>query len=174
MNMSNVGQMQNFNPLQQEAFMVPAGTANRNMYPHSHLSSGGRPSEHKAAAEDLVQNFESFDLTGRSDLSQQMSMGQTEFFNQALVDVSVGLAANQNKFSSHNGAPTTQFDQTVIRNDEPQQTYHNASEDRPINATGQYDLSVIPLDEIEVYDNYSELEMASLDNTVLDSVMREY
>ena len=34
----------------------------------------------------------------------------------------------------------------------------NSHEDRPINATGQYDLSAIPLDEIEFDTNYSEVE----------------
>jgi len=47
-------------------------------------------------------------------------------------------------------------------------------EDRPINATGKYDLGSIPLDEIEVYDNYSEVELASMDRCQLNMVKQLY
>ena len=47
-------------------------------------------------------------------------------------------------------------------------------DERPINATGQYDLSSIPLDEIEVQENYSEVEVATLDSTILDRVRNVY
>ena len=47
-------------------------------------------------------------------------------------------------------------------------------DDRPINATGMYDLSAIPADEIELEDNYSEIELASRDSFVLNSVKQVY
>ena len=47
-------------------------------------------------------------------------------------------------------------------------------DDRPINATGMYDLSAVPVDEIDLEDNYSEIELASKDSFVLNSVKQVY
>ena len=48
-------------------------------------------------------------------------------------------------------------------------------EDRPINATGKYDLSsVAEDDDFELFDNYSEVEMATIDNNLLDNVKQVY
>lgn len=42
----------------------------------------------------------------------------------------------------------------------------NSHEDRPIGGskTGAYDLDSIPLEEMEVEDNYNEVELATLDH----------
>ena len=96
-----------------------------------------------------------------------------------------------NRFSSHQDSVASDADtmaQTVVRanpNDErpiggsgaaqynPADT-HLSYDDRPINATGMYDLSAIPADEIELEDNYSEIELASRDSFVLNSVKQVY
>lgn len=46
----------------------------------------------------------------------------------------------------------------------------SSADDRPIrgSSTGSYDLSVIPLDEIEVEENFSEVELATMDETTVD------
>ena len=64
----------NFDPAQQESFLVPADNfRGGQMYPHQRLQGqDGRVEEHKAAVETMTQNFGtvvSLDLTGRSDLS---------------------------------------------------------------------------------------------------------
>ena len=40
----------------------------------------------------------------------------------------------------------------------------NFNDDRPIGASGHYDLSVIPDDEFEVYNDFNEVELAAPDN----------
>ena len=52
--------------------------------------------------------------------------------------------------------------------------YSTAYDERPINASGAYDLSSVPLDEIDIEDNYSEVEVATLDSTILDKVKNVY
>jgi hypothetical protein len=47
-------------------------------------------------------------------------------------------------------------------------------DDRPIGGSGQYDLTSIPYDEIEVMDNYSEVELASPDTSQIDRVKQAY
>ena len=47
-------------------------------------------------------------------------------------------------------------------------------EDRPLNGSGQYDLSQIPDDEIEFQDNFSEVEVATMDSGLLDHVKQVY
>ena len=82
MGVGNPAHNPNFNPRQQEAFMVAAGNVNRGqqLYPHASLKGpGNRAEEHKAAAADLTashaQNFgqtnviSDLDQTGRSDFS---------------------------------------------------------------------------------------------------------
>ena len=71
------------------------------------------------------------------------------------------------KFSSHGNAANNPsvdpLSQTVVRAE--------SYEDRPINATGKYDLtSVAEDDDFELFDNYSEVEMATIDNNLLDNV----
>ena len=53
---------------------------------------------------------------------------------------------------------------------------NNDADERPINAnsSGTYDLSAIPLDEIELQDNYSEIELATADSGVIDQVKAVY
>ena len=51
---------------------------------------------------------------------------------------------------------------------------YQAYDERPINASGQYDLTQIPLDEIEFDDNYSEVELATASSEVLNQVKGVY
>ena len=94
-----------------------------------------------------------------------------------------------NRFSSHQESVSSDQNtlaSTVVRanpNDERPiggtgaAQYHPAAtsyDDRPINATGMYDLSAVPVDEIDLEDNYSEIELASKDSFVLNSVKQVY
>ena len=118
------------------------------------------------------------DEDDRDDLD--FSMGQSQLIGELAVEL-----GNNNKFSSHNESLSTdQNAQTVFRNPADERPiggsgnnfYSTAYDERPINAnaTGEYDLSAIPLDEIELQDNYSEVEVATLDSTILDRVKNVY
>lgn len=52
----------------------------------------------------------------------------------------------------------------------------NSYDDRPIggNSTGHYDLSEIPLDEIEYEDDFEEVELATMDEGTVDQVKQAY
>ena len=51
----------------------------------------------------------------------------------------------------------------------------DSNDDRPINASGKYDLSGVPIDDdFELLDNYSEVEMATIDNNLIDNVKQVY
>ena len=71
---------------------------------------------------------------------------------------------------------------TVVSNDPLMNTVVRAdpNDDRPIRAaaTGQYDLSNVDDDDddydFEFEDNFSEVEMATMDNMVLDQVKQVY
>ena len=47
-------------------------------------------------------------------------------------------------------------------------------QDRPINASGQYDLSSCYLDELEFEDNLTEVEKATADSGLVDKVKEAY
>ena len=95
-----------------------------------------------------------------------------------------------NRFSSHDNSVQSTNDpnlsSTVVAADPNDErpiggtgaaNYHPAAtnyDDRPINATGMYDLSAVPVDEIDLEDNYSEVELASKDSFVLNSVKQVY
>ena len=48
--------------------------------------------------------------------------------------------------------------------------YQNPYDERPINATGHYDIDRVPLEEIQVEDDLEEVVLAPVDNSMLESV----
>ena len=164
---------QGFDHRAQESFTVPAGN--------------NRPAAaQQAAADDVNQMTQNFGTV--------MSLDQTRddlgFSDTNLSAQLAGIDVPQmNRFSSHDNSvqssePT--LSSTVVAADPNDERpiggtgaarYHPAAtnyDDRPINATGMYDLSAIPVDEIDLEDNYSEVELASKDSFVLNSVKQVY
>ena len=122
-----------------------------------------------AQARAPAQTIDPMDQT-RDDLN--FTDGSGLGLSAALGDLSIGL--QENKFSSHNnstassGAAAASLSDTVVRAD--------PNDSRPIRAaaSGQYDLSNLDDDDedydFEFEDNYSELEMATMDSGILNEV----
>ena len=115
------------------------------------------------------------DEEDRDDLD--FSMGRSQFIGE----LSVGLGGSgNNRFSSHTDSThqSSAMQQTVVLQNQADERpiggsgaaaaqnnfYSTAYDERPINASGAYDLSSVPLDEIDIEDNYSEVEVATMDS----------
>ena len=101
-------------------------------------------------------------------MSLDLTRDDLNFTGQS--DNLAALSVNS-KFSSHGNAANNPsndpLSQTVVRAD--------ANDDRPINATGKYDLSgVEDDDDFELFDNYSEVEIATVDDNLIDNVKQVY
>jgi len=48
--------------------------------------------------------------------------------------------------------------------------YQNPNDERPINATGYYNIDVAPFEEIEIEEHLDGNELAPVDNSMLESV----
>ena len=128
-----------------------------------------------AQARAPAQTIDPMDQT-RDDLN--FTDGSGLGLSAALGDLSIGL--QENKFSSHNnststatsGAAAASLSDTVVRAD--------PNDSRPIRAaaSGQYDLSNLDDDDedydFEFEDNFSEVEMATMDSGILNEVKQVY
>lgn len=108
-------------------------------------------------------------------------MGNTQL-SDALAGVQVAGLSPQ-KFSSHSHGSSAHTASTNPHDERPvggkRQNSYTAYEERAINATGHYDLSAFQgeefdFDDIEIEDNYSEIEPATMNTEEIDKVKNIY
>ena len=137
--------------------------------------------EHAAYVRTMTQDFGNMSLGAGEDRDDLDFTSQELDLSGFQVNLQNSNNAN-NRFSSHEASTdASSMQQTVFQNPDNRPigggaARFDAHDERPINAnsTGQYDLTSIPLDEIEVEDNYNEVEVATMDATHLDKVKNVY